>query len=85
MHRRRQLAPVLGERPLAQDVSRLPHEHGEQERVGGVGVRGGGEDRGPLPGVAERVEAHVVGGEDGLELLGGERRQARVARDDDRL
>ena len=85
MHRRRQLAAVGRERPLAEDVARLPHEHGEQERVGCVGVGGGGEDRGPLAGVAERVESHVVGREDVLELLGGQGRQARVARDDDRL
>ena len=57
--RGRELAAVVGEGLAAELVDGLPHEDGEQEREGLVGVREDAEDDGLLAGVAPSVSMSI--------------------------
>lgn len=84
-HRGRQAPAVLRQCAVAEQVEGLPHEHRVQERVGAVGVRHDREQGAALPPFPHPVDGEVVGREEAPRLLDRQGREARVARDDDRL
>ncbi len=85
VHGHGQAPAVLAQRPLAEEVRRLPEEQRKHEGVGAVGVRRRAEEGGPPALLAQEVKAQVVRGERLPELGRVEGREARVARDDDAL
>ena len=78
-------APEASERRLVQDARRLPHEEREEEVEGRVGIRHAREDGVPALARAERVEGHLVVGDQLRNRIDRERLEAHVAADDDRF
>ena len=73
------------ERRLVEHARGLPHEKREEEVEGRVGVRHAREDRVPALSRPERVERHLVVGDERRHRVDRKRLQAHVAADDDRF
>ena len=73
------------ERRLVEHARGLPHEKREEEVEGRVGVRHAREDRVPALSRPERVERHLVVGDERRHRVDRQRLQAHVAADDDRF